>query len=411
MRNSNVSNEMAITIVNDTIMSSNESTSSVNNISIMDIVDNNNDQHTYHNDINKMSLFKDLILSLEEKIDGLKEQVTFLRTDSSNKSIIINNLLAITRRNMLNVTTSSSSDSIISSYNNKASNNNKEIYKKQPDNVISSILNELNESISTPVKKDSSEQFTYQSFPLYEMEDGEEKNDENDDNDEEEKVEEVEKEEHEDLYSEITSDGQYSTSSMNTSAYELVPTDMCNEDKCQPIVKNNEKENTNNKKKWPENTILITGDSILNNIQEDILRKKFNVKVRPFPGADVNDMYDYIAPLLRKEPKYIILHIGSNDAPYKTSSDILDDILKLKTHIESVLPNVAIYLSSPIPRFDNVTAGYTIHHLRNKMKDLNFKIIQNDNIDANCIGKIGLHPNGKGTGRLAMNYISLMKRL
>ena len=60
---------------------------------------------------------------------------------------------------------------------------------------------------------------------------------------------------------------------------------------------------------WPQNTILITGDSILNNIQEHRLRKNFIVKVRAFPEANTRDMYDYIAPLLKKEPKYIFLYI------------------------------------------------------------------------------------------------------
>ena len=80
------------------------------------------------------------------------------------------------------------------------------------------------------------------------------------------------------------------------------------------------KETEQNKKKWPKNPILITGESILNNIEEDILKKKFNVRVRAFPGADMKDMYDYLKPLLRKEPKHIILHVASNDTPYRDSS-------------------------------------------------------------------------------------------
>ena len=168
-----------------------------------------------------------------------------------------------------------------------------------------------------------------------------------------------------------------------------------------------------NKKKWPKNTVLITGDSILNNIEESSLRKKFNVRVRSFPGADVRDMYDYLQPLLRKEPKYIILHVGSNDAPYKSSDEIVDDILKLKAYIESTLSNVKDYLSSPIPRYDDANAGLTIHHLRSKMRDLStcFQVVIDNNVEPICIGKKGLHPNGRGSGRLAMNYISLMKCL
>ena len=169
------------------------------------------------------------------------------------------------------------------------------------------------------------------------------------------------------------------------------------------------KERDNEKKKWPSNTILVTGDSILNNIEENRLSKKFNVKVRSFPGADICDMYDYITPLLRKEPAYIILHIGSNDAVNRSSDEIVKRVFRLKDHIESILPYVKVYLSSPIPRYDNVKAGFVIHQIRTKLKDME-NVIQNKNVDVSCIGRAGLHPNGNGSGRLAMNYISVMRR-
>ena len=44
--------------------------------------------------------------------------------------------------------------------------------------------------------------------------------------------------------------------------------------------------------KWQKNTTLITGDSILNNIQESRISKKYNVKLRAFPGADINWTYE-----------------------------------------------------------------------------------------------------------------------
>ena len=114
---------------------------------------------------------------------------------------------------------------------------------------------------------------------------------------------------------------------------------------------------------WPNGTTVITGDSILNNLEEYRLNKRFNVKVRPFPGADVDDM-----PLLQERPDNIILHIGINDTPNKTSTEILNEIAELKLYIESILPHVNIYLSCPVLRTDNAKAGFTIHHLRQKMK-------------------------------------------
>ena len=50
-------------------------------------------------------------------------------------------------------------------------------------------------------------------------------------------------------------------------------------------------------------------------IEENRLKTgKHKVKVKYFPGACTDDMYDYIKPLLWKLPNYIILHIGTKDA-------------------------------------------------------------------------------------------------
>ena len=53
---------------------------------------------------------------------------------------------------------------------------------------------------------------------------------------------------------------------------------------------------------------------------------KYNAKVRSFPGACIDDMYDYLLSLLKKKPTNVILHIGSNDAPYKSANEIKNEI-------------------------------------------------------------------------------------
>ena len=42
------------------------------------------------------------------------------------------------------------------------------------------------------------------------------------------------------------------------------------------------------------------------------------IKVRSFPGATINDMHDYVKPLLKKAPDNVILHVGTNDARNST---------------------------------------------------------------------------------------------
>ena len=160
---------------------------------------------------------------------------------------------------------------------------------------------------------------------------------------------------------------------------------------------------------WAKDTTLIAGDSILNGIEERRLHKK--VKVRAFPGARVDDLYDYLAPLVKKRPTNIILHIGSNDAIDKTSDHILKEILDLKSNILSILPTVRVYLSCPTIRLDNRVVNDVLRDLDLKLKSLTGDIISNDNVDRTCLGKKGLHLNPKGSGRLAMNYIALMRRL
>ena len=68
---------------------------------------------------------------------------------------------------------------------------------------------------------------------------------------------------------------------------------------------------------WPENTVLITGDSMIFVSDEKRLSRRLKVKVRSHPGPCLKDMYDHLNHNLRKRPKYIILHIATNDASIK----------------------------------------------------------------------------------------------
>ena len=53
---------------------------------------------------------------------------------------------------------------------------------------------------------------------------------------------------------------------------------------------------------------------MLSGIEERrIAKRNRKVKAKIFSGATINDMYDYIKPLLKKCPDNIMLHVGTNN--------------------------------------------------------------------------------------------------
>ena len=75
------------------------------------------------------------------------------------------------------------------------------------------------------------------------------------------------------------------------------------------------------------------------------------------PGAKVEGMYDYIKPLLKKCPKIITLHIGTNNTFNETSRTVLDKLLSLKVVIEKTLPDCNVCISNVTLRTDNAKAS------------------------------------------------------
>ena len=64
---------------------------------------------------------------------------------------------------------------------------------------------------------------------------------------------------------------------------------------------------------YPSNTTVIAGDSIINDIREERLSGKNGVvKVRNFPGANIEDMHHNLVPILERNPCRLILHVGTN---------------------------------------------------------------------------------------------------
>ena len=80
---------------------------------------------------------------------------------------------------------------------------------------------------------------------------------------------------------------------------------------------------------WRKGTTLILGDPTISGIIDKKMSRNRKIKVRYFPGAKIKDMYHYAIPLLEKKSENLILHLDTNDAPYKSDTNILKDLIEL----------------------------------------------------------------------------------
>ena len=150
---------------------------------------------------------------------------------------------------------------------------------------------------------------------------------------------------------------------------------------------------------------------MVNGIDEKRLSEKHdNVKVFHFSGARTEDINQYITPIMKKQPDYLILHVGTNDATTNTPKKIADDLLILKSNISKQLPSYRIVLSKSIIQHDDGKANLTIRSVNKQLSALQSECTENDNISSQHLGRKGLHRNPKGKGRPALNFLKQIRK-
>ena len=163
---------------------------------------------------------------------------------------------------------------------------------------------------------------------------------------------------------------------------------------------------------WPRGTIAIIGDSMVLGLKEELLsNKKHQVKVRCCTGATVEDMFDYVKPILKRKPGYVVLQVGTNNAKNMTSRNILDKLLQLKKAVLDSDENCKVIMSQPMTRVDDGKAGFTILKLNDLLEEMNIPIVKNRNITVDHLGSKSLHLNPHGIARFAMNLKASIRKL
>lgn len=161
--------------------------------------------------------------------------------------------------------------------------------------------------------------------------------------------------------------------------------------------------------------ILIMGDSMTRPIIGKKLSRKCNVQSLSFPGAKVQDLADYIKPGLRRKPKNVIIHAGTNNLKSESPKAIQQKIKQLANNIKKDNPEIKVALSTIIKRKDDHSLNGKItkvnSSLRNFCQSNDIDFICNDNLDEDCLNRGGLHLNKKGILDLANNFRTYINNL
>ena len=91
---------------------------------------------------------------------------------------------------------------------------------------------------------------------------------------------------------------------------------------------------------------------MLKNINERTLSKKFNAKVRSFPGASIGNLFDDLKPLLKQKLNKIILVIGTNDVERDAAQSIIKEMKALVQFIQEMFPHYHVVISEIFKRAD-----------------------------------------------------------
>ena len=108
--------------------------------------------------------------------------------------------------------------------------------------------------------------------------------------------------------------------------------------------------NSNNEEKQEKKKIVVTGDSMLNGVNEKGLSKSHNVKVKNYPGATSEDILDKIDDLLKVKPDCLLVHVGTNDLT--NNVNLLNSVKKMVKKVKNSSPNTKLVFSSVILRKD-----------------------------------------------------------
>ena len=132
-----------------------------------------------------------------------------------------------------------------------------------------------------------------------------------------------------------------------------------------------------------------------------------NVAVKTFPGAKVEDMMYYVKPALKKHPKQLIIHVGTNDMSTTSAKEITKSISALGDAIIADEPGIDLTFSEVVSRNDDKGLADKVKLVNECLDKLctqkNWGFISHKNIKAIHLNGSALPLNRRGSAILAKN--------
>ena len=154
--------------------------------------------------------------------------------------------------------------------------------------------------------------------------------------------------------------------------------------------------------------VVVIGDSITRNIIGKKLSRNQNVNAFSFSGATIDDMVDFAKPVIKRKPKKIILHVGTNNLKMDQPKKIKNKVAGLVDSIKAEHPSIDVAVSSIIFRSDDQSLNSKIDEVNRRLSSFcqskNWVFINNSNIKEDSLNRSGLNLNWKGAYRLASNF-------
>ena len=159
-----------------------------------------------------------------------------------------------------------------------------------------------------------------------------------------------------------------------------------------------------------QNCTEIIGDSIIKDIRgykmNEACDNQEKIFVKSFSGATTDCMNSHACPTIKRNPKRIILHCGTNDLRSQASAEnIAEEIIELAKAMKT--EENTVFVSGLVARGDhwNVKVRDVNRFLTRRCQQEDLRFIDNANINTEHLNRSLLHLNSEGTRLLANNFL------